>query len=118
MFGRLREHLVHGVALRLKRTPGHQIVASKNLRHTSSSKILLCAEDSRRRPRTASIFVKLTPAPGIGDEAFYVTTPLGTSLLIRKGSTSIGFSVRDKKLPTAQLMADEKPLGLAAAGRL
>lgn len=60
--------------------------------------------------------VTITPAPGIGDEAFYVTTQLGTSLYIRKGNTAITFAIREK-LPPATLMAEEKTLGLDAAPR-
>jgi hypothetical protein len=61
--------------------------------------------------------VTITPAPGIGDDAFYVTTDLGTSLYIRKGNTAITFSVHEK-LPSSKLMAEEKTLGLDAAPRL
>jgi hypothetical protein len=60
----------------------------------------------------------LTPASDIGDEAFYVTTELGTSLYVRRGSTAIAFSIHDKTLPTNQLMAKEKALGLKAAMRI
>ncbi len=60
--------------------------------------------------------VTITPAPGIGDEAFYVTTQLGTSLYIRKGNTAITFAIREKLSP-ATLMAEEKTLGLDAAPR-
>jgi hypothetical protein len=65
----------------------------------------------------AATTVTITPAPGIGDEAFYVTTELGTSLYIRKGNTAIAFSVHEK-LPPATLMTEEKTLGLDAAPRL
>ena len=65
----------------------------------------------------AATTVTITPAPGIGDEAFYVTTDLGTSLYIRKGNTAIAFSVH-QKLPPTTLMAEEKTLGLDAAPRL
>ena len=61
--------------------------------------------------------VIITPAPGIGDDAFYVTTQLGTSLYIRKGSTAIAFSVH-QKLPPSSLMTEEKTLGLDAVPRL
>jgi hypothetical protein len=70
------------------------------------------------REKAASGNVKVTPAPGIGDEAFYVTSELGTSLLIRKGSTTIGFSIHDKKMPAAQVITAENALGLKAAARL
>ena len=62
--------------------------------------------------------ITLTPASGIGDEAFYVTTELGTSLYVRKGSTAIAFSIHDKTQPPDQLMAKEKALGLKAAMRI
>ena len=65
----------------------------------------------------AATAVTITPAPGIGDDAFYVTTDLGTSLYIRKGNTAIAFSVHEK-LPPATLMAEEKTLGLDATPRL
>jgi hypothetical protein len=70
------------------------------------------------REKNASGHVKVTPAPGIGDEAFYVTSALGTSLLIRKGNTTIGFSIHDKKIPAAQVIPAEHTLGQQAADRL
>jgi len=60
----------------------------------------------------------LTPASGIGDEAFYVTTEFGTSLYVRKGSTAISFGIHDKSLAANKLMAKERALGLKAATRL
>jgi hypothetical protein len=62
--------------------------------------------------------ITITPVSGIGDEAFYVITPFGTSLYVRKGNTAIAFTIRDKGLSPDQLMAKEKTLGLAAAARL
>lgn len=70
------------------------------------------------REKNASGNVKVTPAPGIGDEAFYVTSALGTSLLIRKGNTTIGFSIHDKKMPAVKVMPAEQTLGQQAAARL
>jgi hypothetical protein len=70
------------------------------------------------REKAASGNVKVTPATGIGDEAFYVTSQLGTSLLIRKGNTTIGFSIHDKTLPTPKAMAMENTLGMEAAARI
>jgi len=74
--------------------------------------------DAYAREKAASGNVKVTPAPGIGDDAIYVTSALGTSLLVRKGNTSIGFSFHNLRLPTDQVMAKEKTLGLDAAARL
>jgi hypothetical protein len=62
--------------------------------------------------------ITMTPAPGIGDDAYYITTQLGTSLFIKKGNTVIGFSIRDKTIPSADLMAKERALGLKAAARI
>ena len=62
--------------------------------------------------------ITMTPAPGIGDDAYYITSQFGTSLFIKKGSTVIGFSIRDKTIPSAQLMEKERALGLKAATRL
>lgn len=62
--------------------------------------------------------VHVTPASGIGDDAIYVTSEFGTSLLIRKGNTAIGFSFHNLRQPAAQAMAKERALGLAAAARL
>lgn len=74
---------------------------------------------SFQREKTAtSRNITLTPASGIGDEAFYVTTEFGTSLYVRKGNTAIAFGVHDKSLLADQLMAKEKALGLKAATRL
>jgi hypothetical protein len=70
------------------------------------------------REKNAKGNVKVTPAPGIGDDAIYVSSALGTSLLIRKGNTSIGFSIHDKNIPAAQVIPAEKTLGMEAAARL
>jgi hypothetical protein len=75
--------------------------------------------DSFKKQKAAnSRRITVTPVSDIGDEAFYVITPFGTSLYVRKGNTAIGFTIRDKGLSTDQLMAKEKTLGLEAAARL
>jgi hypothetical protein len=71
-----------------------------------------------REKNAKSPHIILTPTSGIGDEAFYVTTEFGTSLYVKKGSTAIAFSIHDKTLPTDQLMAKEKVLGLKATARI
>jgi hypothetical protein len=58
------------------------------------------------------------PHPGIGDDAYYITSQFGTSLIIKKGNTVISFAIRDKSIPSAQLMEKERALGLKAAARL
>ncbi len=70
------------------------------------------------REKAASGNVTVTPAPGIGDDAIFVRSQLGTSLLNRNGATSIGVAKRNKRLPQAALMARERALGLAAAARI
>lgn len=62
--------------------------------------------------------ITMTPAPGIGDDAYYITSQFGTSLFIKKGNTVIGFTIRDKSIPSADLMAKERALGLKAAARI
>ncbi|MBS1822501.1 MAG: hypothetical protein JST61_11100 [Acidobacteria bacterium] len=62
--------------------------------------------------------ITMTPAPGIGDDAYYITSQLGTSLFIKKGSAVVGFTIRDKTIPSADLMEKERMLGLKAAARL
>jgi hypothetical protein len=62
--------------------------------------------------------ITMTPAPGIGDDAYYITSQFGTSLIIKKGNSVISFSIRDKSIPSAQLMEKERALGLKAATRL
>ena len=62
--------------------------------------------------------ITMTPAPGIGDDAYYITSQFGTSLFIKKGNTAIGFTIRDKSIPSADLMAKERALGLTAAARI
>jgi hypothetical protein len=74
--------------------------------------------DAFDRQRNAKGTAKILAAPGIGDDAFYVTSELGTSLFIRKGNTFIGFSIHDEKLLAAQIMPAEKTLGLKAVTRL
>jgi len=71
-----------------------------------------------QKEKAASGNVTVTPASGIGDEAFYVTSEFGTSLFVSKGNTAIDFSIRDKSLPQNDVMAKEKELGLKAAARL
>jgi hypothetical protein len=62
--------------------------------------------------------ITTTPAPGIADDAYYITSEFGTSLFIKKGNTVIGFSIHDRTIPSADLMAKEKALGLKAATRI
>jgi len=62
--------------------------------------------------------ITMTPAPGIGDDAYYITSELGTSLFIKRGNSVIGFTIRDKSIPSADLMAKERALGLKAAERI
>ena len=62
--------------------------------------------------------ITMTPAPGIGDDAYYITSEFGTSLVIKKGTSVISFAIRDKSIPSAQLMEKERALGLKAATRL
>jgi hypothetical protein len=62
--------------------------------------------------------ITMTPAPGVGDDAYYITTQFGTSLIIKKGASVISFTIRDKSIPSAQLMEKERALGLKAATRL
>lgn len=62
--------------------------------------------------------ITMTPAPGIGDDAYYITSEFGTSLFIKKGNSIIGFSIRDKTIPSADVMAKERTLGLKAAARI
>jgi len=62
--------------------------------------------------------ITMTPAPGIGDDAYFITSQFGTSLFIKKKDTVIGAAIRDKTIPSAELMEKEKALGLKAAARL
>ncbi len=62
--------------------------------------------------------ITMTPAPGIGDDAYYITSQFGTSLFIKKGNTVIGFAIRDNTIPSTQLMEKERALGLKAVTRL
>lgn len=62
--------------------------------------------------------VTATPATGIGDDAFYVTTEFGISLYTRKGATAFVFGIRDKTHPPDQIKTQEKTLALKAAARL
>jgi hypothetical protein len=62
--------------------------------------------------------IRVTPAPGIGDDAIFVTTRLGLSLLLRKGNTAVGFSFVNLAFSPDEIMTKEKALGLDAAARL
>ena len=107
--------------------PGHHVLASSSIMCSwpqtgatgeTAQKLVLnfTSLPSFQREKAATTVV-IIPAPGIGDDAFYVTTNLGTSLYIKKGNTAIAFSIH-QKLPAATLMAEEKTLGLDAAPRL
>ena len=62
--------------------------------------------------------IQVTPAPGIGDDAIYVTTRFDLSLLLRKGNTAVGFSFVNQTMSRDEIMSKEKALGLDAAARL
>jgi len=62
--------------------------------------------------------ITMTPAPGIADDAYYITSQFGTSLIIKKGRSVIGLAIRDKSIPSATLMEKERALGLKAAARM
>jgi len=70
------------------------------------------------KEKAATGNVLVTPASGVGDDAFFVTSDFGSSLFVRKGNTAIGFSVRDRSLPADKVMAQERALGVKAAARL
>lgn len=87
---------------------------------TSDSEFMLnfTTPDYFEKERDPHPRIIMTPAPGIGDDAYYITSQFGTSLLIEKGNSVISFTIRDKTIPSAQLMEKEKALGLKAATRL
>jgi hypothetical protein len=118
-----------GAALGVPIDPGKHTIATSNIMCDWSQtgatgdkavKLVLnfSSLDAFNREKAATSNVKIASAPGIGDEAFYVTTEFGTSLLIRKGKTSIGFSVRNLRMPVDKVKAGERTLGLAAAARI
>jgi hypothetical protein len=107
--------------------PGHHVLASSSIMCSwpqtgatgeAAQKVVLnfTSLPSFQREKAATAVV-ITPATGIGDDAFYVTSSLGTSLYIKKGNTAIAFSIHEK-LPPATLMSEEKTLGLEATPRL
>jgi hypothetical protein len=107
--------------------PGHHVLPSSSIMCSwpqsgatgeTAQKVVLnfTSLPSFQREKAATAVV-ITPATGIGDDAFYVTNALGTSLFIKKGNTAIAFSIHEK-LPPATLMAEEKTLGLDATPRL
>ena len=81
---------------------------------TNDSEVVLnfTTPDYFEKERDPHPRIAMTPAPGIGDDAYYITSQLGTSLFIKKGNTVIGFTIRDKTIPSAQLMEKERALGL------
>jgi hypothetical protein len=76
------------------------------------------ALDAFLREKAASGNVVVTPAPGIGDEAFYVSSQFGTSLYVRKGASTVSFAIHNMRLMQADEWAKDKALGLGAAARL
>jgi hypothetical protein len=97
--------------------PGQHVLKTSD---TDDSEVVLnfTTPDYFEKERDPHPRITMTPAPGIGDDAYYITSQLGTSLFIKKGNTVIGFSIRDKTIPSAQLMEKERALGLKAATRL
>jgi len=87
---------------------------------TSDSEVVLnfTTPDYFEKERDPHPRITMTPGPGIADDAYYITSQFGTSLFIKKGNTVIGFTIRDKSIPSAQLMEKERALGLKAATRL
>jgi len=61
---------------------------------------------------------KLTPAGGIGDDAYYVTIGNMVSLFTKKGSAAFKTSVYSSELPIATLESMEKALAQQVASRL
>lgn len=86
----------------------------------SATKVVLnfAARPYFDKEKAATGNVVVTPASGVGDDAFFVTSEFGTSLFVRKGNTAIGFSARDRSLPADKVMAQERALGVKAAARL
>ena len=76
------------------------------------------ALDAFLREKAATGNVVVTPAPGIGDDAFYVSSQFGNSLYVRKGSSAISFAIRNQRLMQADEWAKDKALGLDAAASL
>ncbi len=76
------------------------------------------AIDAFLREKAASGNVVVTPAHGIGDDAFYVSSQFGTSLYVRKGASAVSFGIHNMRLMQADEWAKDKALGLEAAARL
>lgn len=107
--------------------PGQHVLKTSNIMCgwaktgvTTDSEVVLnfTTPDYFEKERDPHPRITMTPAPGIADDAYYITSQLGTSLFIKKGNTVIGFAIRDKTIPSAQLMEKERALGLKAAARL
>ena len=77
---------------------------------TGDSEVMLnlTTPDYFEKEREPHPRITMTPAPGIGDDAYYITSEFGTSLLIKKGSTVISFTIRDKSIPSAQAHGKRK----------
>jgi hypothetical protein len=75
----------------------------------------LDAYQAGKTPRSPAI--KITPASGIGDEAYYVTTGSLVALITRKGSVAFKTSVYSK-LPLDTLMGMESTLAKQVASEL
>lgn len=58
-----------------------------------------------------------TPVSGVGDDAYYITTPgLGTGLNVKKGNSA--FQIRVNGFPVDQTKAMEKTLALDVLAKL
>ena len=109
--------------------PGsHTLIGSKILcnwtetgapdNHAEKLALHFISIDAFNGEKIAAEGIQVTPAPGIGDDAVYVTTRLDLSLLLRKGNTAVGFSFINQTMSRDEIMTKEKALGLDAAARL
>jgi hypothetical protein len=91
--------------------PGEAVATSKRAVLTISS------VESFTRGKAEVKGITKTPASGIGDDAYYITTPgFGTGLNVKKGTSA--FQIRVYSFPLEQTKAMEKTLALQAVAKL
>jgi hypothetical protein len=67
--------------------------------------------------KTPAPKIQKTPVAGVGDDAFYATTPgIGTGLIFKKGDSA--FDLRVYGFPVEEIKAKEKTLAAAILGKM
>lgn len=87
----------------------------------TNNRVLLTVTSPERFDRAKAPVARITKAPlaGVGDDAYYITTPgYGTTLNVKKGSNAFGISVKGDKFSEDEDKAMEKVLAQDVLARI